>query len=81
VKHDKAYPAPDYLRSVVKVGNIDFEGEMIRDTDGSDFVKIILLDHEPGPVILEVSDNGTPERIASLINRLATSNPDLIFNC
>jgi hypothetical protein len=31
-------------------------------------------------LILEVSDNGTPEGIAPEINRLATSNPDLIFN-
>ena len=31
IKHDKNYPAPQYLKSIVKVGNIDFEGEMDHD--------------------------------------------------
>jgi hypothetical protein len=54
LKHDKNYPAPPYLKSIIKVGNIDFEGEMDHNTEGSDFIKNILLDEKPGPVYLQV---------------------------
>jgi hypothetical protein len=54
VQHDSNYPAPEYLQSIVKVGNIEFEGEMEKDTEGSDFIKEILLDDEPGPVYVQI---------------------------
>ena len=54
VKHDQAYPTPEYLKSLVKIGNIDFEGEMTKDTEGSDFIKKILLDDQPGPVYAQI---------------------------
>ncbi|WP_221391772.1 DUF1593 domain-containing protein [Dyadobacter sp. NIV53] len=52
--HAKGYPIPEYLQSIVKVGNIDFEGEMAKNTDGSDFIKKILLDNNPEPVYLQI---------------------------
>ena len=54
IKHAQGYPTPDKLLSLVRVGNIDFEGEMDRDTDGSDFIKQILLDDDPSPVYLQI---------------------------
>ncbi len=36
-KHDKTYPTPKYLKSVTKIGNIGYEGEMDNSTDGSKF--------------------------------------------
>ncbi|GAB3991516.1 DUF1593 domain-containing protein [Spirosoma daeguense] len=54
IKHAKGYPTPDHLRSLIRVGNIDFEGEMARDTEGSDFIKKILLDNNPSPVYLQI---------------------------
>ncbi|RRB05042.1 DUF1593 domain-containing protein [Larkinella rosea] len=54
IKHAKGYPTPDYLKSLVRVGNIDFEGEMSRDTEGSDFIKKILLDNTSSPVYLQI---------------------------
>ena len=52
--HAVGYPSADYLRSVVRVGNIDFEGEMSKDTDGSNFIKAALLDVEdPRPIYLQ----------------------------
>jgi len=54
IKHDKAYPTPSYLKSIVKTGNIDLEGEMSVNTEGSDFIKKILLDDKPGPVYLQI---------------------------
>ena len=53
-KHAKGFPTPEHLKSLVRVGNIDFEGEMSRDTEGSDFIKKILLDSNPSPVYLQI---------------------------
>lgn len=50
--HDPAFPAPDYLRSIVKIGNVMVEGDMPEPTEGSEFIK---------DIILEVTDDGTPE--------------------
>ncbi|WP_088340920.1 DUF1593 domain-containing protein [Robiginitalea sediminis] len=52
--HDARFPHPDSLRALVKVGNIDFEGSMARDTEGSDWIKAKLLDQNPEPIYLQV---------------------------
>lgn len=44
--HDPGYPKPDYLRSILKIGNIKNEGEMEEITEGSEFMKEILLDDD-----------------------------------
>jgi hypothetical protein len=54
IKHAKGYPTPDHLLSLIRVGNIDFEGEMSRDTKGSEFIKKILLDSDSSPVYLQI---------------------------
>jgi len=54
LKHDKNFSTPQYLKSIIRVGNIDFEGEMDHDTPGSDFIKKILLDDKSGPVYLQM---------------------------
>lgn len=48
--HDKDYPTPQSLRSVYRIGNIDFEGEMSKDTPGSKLIENIFLDNRRGPV-------------------------------
>lgn len=53
ILHDKNYPAPAYLHTLVKVGNIDFEGEMERVTEGSEWIKSKLLDNDPEPIYLQ----------------------------
>ncbi|QHT70666.1 DUF1593 domain-containing protein [Rhodocytophaga rosea] len=53
-KHAKGYPTPEYLNSIIRVGNIEFEGEMSKDTEGSDFIKKILLDNNSSPVYLQI---------------------------
>ncbi|MDE2112453.1 MAG: DUF1593 domain-containing protein [Alphaproteobacteria bacterium] len=50
--HDSDYPTPQYLRSIIRWGNVDFEGEMSHDTAGSDLIKSLLLDDEQTPVYL-----------------------------
>ena len=54
IKHAKGYPTANYLRSVVKVGNIDFEGEMQKNTEGSAFIKTKLLDKTTASIYLQV---------------------------
>jgi len=52
--HDPDYPSPEALLSMVRVGNIEFEGEMGKDTEGSDLIKQVLLDDNPEPVYLQI---------------------------
>lgn len=54
IKHDPGYPAPGYLKSIVRVGNIEFEGEMEKVTEGSEFIKNILLDDNDEPVYVQM---------------------------
>ncbi len=51
--HAKGFPTANYLRGLVKVGNIDFEGEMSHDTEGSDFIKSKLLDNNTTTLYLQ----------------------------
>ncbi len=53
-QHAEGFPTADQLRGLVKVGNIDFEGEMAVDTEGSNFIKAKLLDDNMEPIYLQV---------------------------
>ena len=48
--HNSSYPDPALLKSKIKWGNVDFEGDFSRDTDGSNLIKSLLLDNQPGPL-------------------------------
>lgn len=50
--HNAAYPSPDYLKSKIRYGNIDFEGEFSKNSEGSDLIKSVILDKIPGPLYL-----------------------------
>lgn len=52
--HDATYPSPEYLKSLIRIGNIEFEGEMEKVTAGSELIKEILLDDKLGPVYVQV---------------------------
>lgn len=54
LKHSKDFPTHKYLRDRIRIGNIDFEGEMAKDTPGSDFIKAKLLDDDMTPLYLQV---------------------------
>jgi hypothetical protein len=51
--HDPRYPAPESLKSIIRDGNVEFEGDISRDTPGSDLIKQVLLDDNGGPVYLQ----------------------------
>ncbi len=52
--HAADYPTAAHLRSLIRIGNIDFEGEMDKNTEGSDFIKAKLLDDDMQPLYLQV---------------------------
>ena len=53
-KHASGYPSASDLRKLIKVGNINFEGDMANATEGSEWIKSILLDDNPAPVYLQI---------------------------
>jgi hypothetical protein len=53
-KHADGYPDPDYLRSITKIGNIGYEGEMETSTEGSELIKKHILDDDERPLYLQV---------------------------
>ena len=53
-KHHPGYPTPEYLKSIIREGNVWFEGEMEHDTPGSDLIRQVLLDDDPRPVFIQV---------------------------
>jgi hypothetical protein len=54
INHAAGYPSPEYLKSLVKIGNIEFEGEMEKDTEGSNFIKQLLLDETTEPIYIQL---------------------------
>ncbi len=54
LKHAAGYPSATALKKLIRVGNIDFEGEMEKVTDGSEWIKKVLLDNDPEPVYLQI---------------------------
>lgn len=50
--HDPRYPAPAELKSKIRWGNVEFDGDISKDTPGSNLIKALLLDDEPGPIYL-----------------------------
>jgi hypothetical protein len=50
--HDKSYPTPAELKSKIRWGNVEFDGDISKDTPGSELIKALLLDNQPGPIYL-----------------------------
>lgn len=50
--HNESYPSPAYLKSKIKYGNIEFEGDISKETEGSNLIKNVLLDSIEGPVYI-----------------------------
>ena len=75
--HAAGYPTPAYLKSIIRVGNIDFEGEMARDTPGSDLIKQVLLDSDTGVVYLQIwGGTNTVARALKSIEDQYKDHPD-----
>ena len=50
--HDPDYPSPAELRSRIRVGNVEFDGDISRDSPGSDLIRSLLLDDGDEPIYL-----------------------------
>ncbi len=57
--HDPDYPTPEYLKSIIHWGNIEFDGDISKDTEGSDLIKSLMLDDEPGPLFITAWGGGS----------------------
>lgn len=53
VQHDAAFPTPEQLLDITKYGNIEFEGDVRFDTEGSNLIKDYLLDDCMEPLYLQ----------------------------
>ncbi|GAB3319891.1 DUF1593 domain-containing protein [Larkinella ripae] len=50
--HNSRYPAPTTLLSKIRYGNIDFDGDISKNSPGSDLIKALMLDDKPGPLFI-----------------------------
>lgn len=50
--HNSNYPTPAALTSTIKYGNIEFDGDLSKDSPGSDLIKSLILDDKPGPLFI-----------------------------
>ena len=66
--HDRDYPAPAHLKSKIKWGNVEFDSDYSKDTDGSNLIKSLLLDDQPGP--LYVTAQGGQSTIARALKSI-----------
>lgn len=47
------YPTPEYIRSITKVGNIEFEGDYRNETEGSKFIEQLIMDDDMRPLTIQ----------------------------
>lgn len=50
--HNPQYPAPGELQSKIRYGNIEFDGDISKNSPGSDLIKSLMLDDKPGPLFI-----------------------------
>src|SRR5690242_5521964 len=50
--HNPDYPAPGVLKSKIRYGNIEFDGDISKDSPGSDLIKSLILDDKPGQLFI-----------------------------
>ena len=75
VRHDPAYPAPEYLREHTALGNVKSEGEMDEVTAGSQLIVRALLDGtDDRPIWLQAW--GGPNTIARALRSIEEDHPE-----
>ncbi|MBD2703584.1 DUF1593 domain-containing protein [Spirosoma sp. BT702] len=50
--HNSNYPLPAELKSKIRYGNIEFDGDISKDSPGSDLIKSLILDDKPGQLFI-----------------------------
>jgi hypothetical protein len=75
--HDPDYPTPEYLKSKIRYGNIEFEGDISKDTPGSDLIKSLILDSVPGTLFVTAwGGQSTIARALKSIQEQYENTPD-----
>lgn len=75
--HDSRYPSPEFLRSKIKLGNVETEGEMDIITEGSQYIADILLDESDNRPIWIQAWGGT-NTIARALKTIEEKHQDKI---
>ena len=76
VKHADGYPTVEHLRSLYKIGNISNVGEMDQVTEGSEWIKQVLLDDDPRPLYVQAwGGNNTTARALKSIEEQYKNTP------
>ncbi|HEY3389561.1 MAG TPA: DUF1593 domain-containing protein, partial [Prolixibacteraceae bacterium] len=50
--HNPDYPSPDLLKSKIRFGNIEFDGDISKNSPGSDLIRSLILDDKPGKLFI-----------------------------
>ena len=50
--HNSEYPSPEELKSKIRYGNIEFDGDFSKDSPGSDLIRSLILDDKPGKLFI-----------------------------
>lgn len=50
--HNPEYPTPESLKSVIRYGNIEFDGDFSEDSPGSKLIRELILDDRPGKLFI-----------------------------
>jgi hypothetical protein len=50
--HNPNYPTPEFLKSKIRFGNIEFDGDISKNSPGSDLIKSLILDNKPGKLFI-----------------------------
>ncbi|KPM47340.1 DUF1593 domain-containing protein [Jiulongibacter sediminis] len=50
--HHSGYPTPEYLKSKIRFGNVEFDGDFSKDSPGSELIRETILDNEPGKLFI-----------------------------
>ncbi len=50
--HNAAFPSPADLKSKIRYGNIEFDGDISKDSPGSELIKALMLDNKPGQLFI-----------------------------
>jgi len=50
--HNPNYPSPELLKSKIRYGNIEFDGDFSKNSPGSDLIKTLILDDKPGKLFI-----------------------------
>lgn len=75
-QNSEGYPTPEHLVSITKVGNVEFEGDVRFDTEGSNLIKEYILNDDPSLLYLQSwgGVNTIVRSLLSIYDEYANSN-------